>query len=65
MKQFFTKYFGLFGVALYYIFAVILRIPVALFLFIIMAGLIIAMPITKRNYCWNWSDKLIDWYQDI
>lgn len=65
MKQFLTKYFGLFGVALYYAFAAILRIPVALFLSVVMIGLIIMMPITQKDYCWDWLNKLVDWYKNV
>lgn len=63
MKQFFTKYFGMFGLAFYYPVALILRIPVFVFLVIFLTlVLLIWDPITGRDYQPNWTNRLYDWY---
>lgn len=63
MKNFLHKYFGYFGLVIYAVFAVIIRIPVfvILVLFIIF-GVMFWQPITKNDSCPKWITHLYDWY---
>jgi hypothetical protein len=64
MKKFLTKYFGILGVVLYYIYAVIARIPVFVFLTIsVVTVLLIWNPFLKRDDSSpRWMNNLYDWY---
>lgn len=63
MKNFLSKCFGIFGVALYYILAIIIRIPVAVFLLVVIAFfLIILNPILGRDDTADWIGDLYKWY---
>lgn len=63
MKNFLQKYFGYFGLVIYGITAVAIRIPafVILLLFITLYLLVFA-PITGRDDCPKWVTNLYDWY---
>lgn len=63
MKDFFAKYFGLVGIVLYSVIAVIIRIPVAF----VLLGAVVAIsllwnPITRRSDSPDWVARLYDWY---
>ena len=63
MKNFLQKYFGYFGLVIYGIIAVAIRIPafVILLLFITLYLLVLA-PITGRDDCPKWVTNLYYWY---
>ena len=63
MKNFLQKYFGYFGLVIYVVVAVILRIPafVILALFLIF-GVLLWQPITGNDDCPKWLTNLYDWY---
>ncbi len=63
MKDFLAKYFGLAGIVLYSVIAVIIRIPVAFVLLgAVVAILILWNPITRRSDNPDWVARLYDWY---
>ena len=63
MKNFLKKYFGYFGLMIYAVLAVILRIPafVVLTLFLICV-LLLWQPITGNDDCPKWITNLYNWY---
>lgn len=63
MKNFLQKYFGYFGLVIYAVHSVILRIPafVILALFII-CNVLLWQPITGTDDCPKWVENLYDWY---
>ena len=63
MKDFLKKYFGILGIAVWYICAVIIRIPVAIFLALyIVVLLLIWNPVMRRDDNCSWITRLYDWY---
>lgn len=63
MKDFLKTYLGVLGLALYYIIAAIIRIPVAFILLLMMAiFLLIWAPIAHSEYMPKWTCDLYDWY---
>ena len=63
MKNFLQKYFGYFGLVIYSVFAVILRIPVFVILvLVIICNLLLWQPITGHDDCPKWITHLYDWY---
>lgn len=63
MKNFLTKYFGILGYVIYLPIAVIIRIPVGIFLWIyVTLILLIISPITRREYNIRCINHLYDWY---
>ena len=64
MKNVLTKYFGVLGLVIYAIFAVVIRIPVAGFLLVAIGlYLLIWVPITGKDSASNWLGDLYDWYR--
>ena len=63
MKNFLTKYLGILGLAIYFVFATIVRIPVGAFLacYIILVMLVWS-PITRHEPSPRWLNNLYDWY---
>ena len=63
MKDVLTKYFGILGLVVYYPIALIVRIPVAVFLAIyIIFVLLIWNPLTGKDDTARWLNRLYDWY---
>ena len=63
MKNFLQKYFGYFGLVIYAVFAVIIRIPVFVILvLVIICNLLLWQPITGHDDCPKWITHLYDWY---
>ena len=63
MKNFLKKYFGYFGLVIYAVLSVILRIPVFAVLVLILAlMLLIWNPLTDKDNCPTWVSHLYDWY---
>lgn len=63
MKDFLKTYLGVLGLALYYIIAAIIRIPVAFVLLLMMTiFLLIWAPFTGGEYMPKWAGDLYDWY---
>lgn len=63
MKNFLKKYFGYFGLVIYAVLSVILRIPTFVILLLIIAFvLLIWDPITGNDNCPKWINRLYDWY---
>lgn len=65
MKNLFVNVFSFFGLVVYAIFSVIIRIPVAIFLLAFIAFyLLLITPITRGSGDTpNWLGKLYDWYR--
>ena len=64
MKTFLQTYFGVLGLVVYAIFAVVIRIPVAAFLLVAIGlYLLIWVPITGNDSNNNWLGDLYDWYR--
>lgn len=64
MKTFLQTSFDYFGLVVYAIFAVAIRIPVAALLHVaISLYLLIWVPITGNNTDDNWIGDLYDWYR--
>lgn len=62
MKNLLTKSFGILGLVIYYIIAVIVRIPAALVLFIVIVSyLLVFIPIAGGETP-KWANRLYDWY---
>lgn len=63
MKNFLRNYLGLPGLAIYFVIAVAIRIPVALvFMVIANAYLMVINPIRRDDGCPNWVNNIYDWY---
>lgn len=63
MKNFLKKYFGYFGLVIYAVISVILRIPVFVILLLSTAFLLLIWdPITGKDSNSNWVNRLYDWY---
>lgn len=63
MKNFLQKYFGYFGLVIYSVFAVILRIPVFVILvLVIICDVLLWQPITGHDDSPKWIMRLYDWY---
>lgn len=63
MKNLFRNLFAYIGLAVYYVFSVIIRIPVFFVLFIAVSiFLLIYNPIKRGDASWTWLNKLYDWY---
>ena len=63
MKNSLQKYFGYFGLVIYSVFAVIIRIPVFIILVhFIICGVLLWQPITGHDDCPKWVMRLYDWY---
>ena len=63
MKDVLKKYFGVLGLLVYYPIALIVRIPVFIFLTIfIILMLMLWNPLTGRDDTAHWLNRLYDWY---
>lgn len=63
MKNFLKKYFGYFGLVIYAVLAVILRIPTFVILFLTIAFMLLIWdPITGKDSNPKWVNRLYDWY---
>lgn len=63
MKNFLQKYFGYFGLVIYVVLSVILRIPTFVILLLTIAlVLLIWEPITGKDECPKWVNRLYNWY---
>lgn len=64
MKNLLKKYFGILGLVIYFPFALIVRIPVFIFLaVVVVVDLLIWNPLTGRDSSPNWLNRLYDWYR--
>lgn len=63
MKNFLMKYFGVLGLLVYYPIALIVRIPVGVFLTLyIILTLMVWNPLTGRDCNPDWVGAVYDWY---
>lgn len=63
MKDVLTKYFGVLGLLVYYPIALIVRIPVFIFLLLFITFvLLIWNPLTGKDRTAHWVNRLYDWY---
>ena len=64
MKNVLKKYFGVLGLLVYYPIALIVRIPVFIFLTIfIILMLMVWNPLTGKESTPTWIGNLYDWYR--
>lgn len=63
MKDFLKTYLGFLGLAIYYVLALVIRIPVYFVLVFFVATVnLIVDPIMGRNCSYDWICDLHDWY---